>query len=990
MALRKHSILSITVCLIAVVIVNACFITSRIPHGSAEEGTDDLSLADILEVVSEQRNEVDSVFVSGNENLPIRQDDTLNVVRQQEQEHLHDPERELEFNNAVDSLLVVATDSIAVVESMSPTDSILRRGSLMFPIFSEAKDSIVEEFSNGERILHYYGDVTVKYDNLEIKSAYMVYNMESRTVYASGLEDSTGVLMGKPEMVENGQKYVMEEVHYNFDSKKAKIKNMRTKEADGFLHGDVLKKMPDNSINISGGTYTNCDLEEHPHFYVQLTTAKTIPGKSTVFGPAYLVLADVPLPLFLPFGFVPQQPSRTSGVLFPTFNEEATRGFSMKGLGYYFVLSDHFDFTVTGDFYTMGSWNAMVTSRYKKRYKYDGSLSLNYSTDKIGEKGVDLDYRELTNFSINWNHNQDVKARPGTTFRASVQISSPGNNLYNSHGDIQQGLQAAASSSISYSKAFANSPFSLSANFLHSQNMRDSSYSFTLPNITFTMSRVYPFRGKNSIGKKRFYEDIAIGYTTDFNNRVSFKVSDLKPDNNTISTLLYPQFFFDRPNFKVDDNPGEDAMSKLLHKFQNGMRHNFSISLPSFSVFKHINVSPSVSYGMNWYFQRNNKFYNPNTQRVEDDVTDIFTNFGVTQTFSGSLSASTILYGMFNFPRSRIKAIRHMVTPTLSLSYTPDLVKSWNGFRTLDYIDRSEVEHSIQYNIYDGLMNPPPSTRQSATMSFGLSNNLEAKIFNKSDSTERKVKLIDNLSLQGNYNFLAKKENNEFALSMINANMSTTVFGTLGLNFGASFDPYAVDSLGRRIPEFNVVREGVSKVARLTNASAAFSYTFSGKGALQRGGRGGSPAATAYQRVYIDPITGEQIPDGWVYYLSSENPWSINMSYSYSYSRSYETVQGKAKPIHNHIQTVQLTGQLKLGPDMDFTLRTGFDLSTMKLTTTSLEARYDLHCFHIAVNWVPIGRMQQWGFRIQANGSSLSDLLKFKKTTSAADNAGYW
>ncbi len=854
---------------------------------------------------------------------------------------------------------VVASVSDTLVSSVSDTltsaDSVKMRGSLLFPVFSGAKDSIIEDFSGGKRMIYYYGDVTVKYGTLEISSAYMAYDMDTQTVFASGIEDSTGVLQGKPEMVEGMEKYTMETVYYNFESKKARITNMITQEAEGILHGTLLKKMPDNSINISRGKYTTCD-HDHPHFYLQLTNAKIVnePNRVTVFGPAYLVLEDVPTPFILPFGFVPNQASRSSGLLIPTFSDEAARGFALLGLGYYFVFGDHFDLTLTTDMYTLGSWNVLATSRYRKRYKFDGNFSINHSVNQIGERGAP-DFYQSKDFAVRWSHSQDAKARPGTTFRASVNFSTPMNDRFNSY-DIQQSLQNQISSSISYGKSFPDSPFSMSLNILHSQNSLDSSYAFTLPNLTLTMNRIYPFRRDDAIGKERFYENISLSYNTNLDNKVNFKASDF----------------------------GEDG---FLSKFRSGMQHSFQIGLPSFNLFNYLQFSPGVNYGMNWFFQKNRKYYDTETGRVEDDISDIFSDFGVTQDISASLSASTTIYGMFNFgERSKIRTIRHMVKPSVSVSYRPEQGTPANGYRIINYIDNNGVQHQTEYNQYEGLLLGYPGKGSSATMNFSLGNNFEAKIRSDKDTTDggiKKIKLIDNLSLGGNYNFLA----DSLKLSNISVSMTTTIFGSLAFNANANLDPYAIDSYGKKINKFNLTENGWMKPARLMNASMSFSYQFSGGGQRRGAGKGLPDDMTGdfnYVRVYNNPVTGEYIPGGWVYYMDPNNPWSVNLNYNYSYNKSYTNVGGVLNTNHNHMQTLGIAAQVKLGRDLNFNINTGIDMMKMSLTTTQLSATYDLHCFMISVSWVPTGMWESWSFRINAKASALADLLQFKK------NASYW
>lgn len=856
-----------------------------------------------------------------------------------------------------DSLSV--SDSVAIADSLA-ADSASRRGSLSFPVFSQARDSVIEDFSGERKMIYYYGDVVVTYDNLELKAAYMEYDIDAKTVYATGIKDTAGVLQGKPEMTEGNEVYKMEGVRYNFESRKALINNMITQDSEGFLHGDRLKKMPDNSINISGGKYTTCDLD-HPHFYLKLSNAKVVnqPNKTTVFGPAYLVLEDVPTPFAIPFGFVPETRTRASGILIPTFNDEAARGFSLKGLGYYMVFGDHFDATLTTDIYTLGSWNAMLTSRYKKRYKYDGNLSINYSVNQVGEP-ESPDFYRSKDFSVRWSHSQDPKSRPGTSFRASVNFATPLNDRFNSY-DIQQSLQNQISSSISYGKTFADSPFSLSLNMLHSQNSLDSSYAFTAPNLTLTMNRIYPFRKKDAAGKPKFYEDISFSYNTTLDNKVNFKASEFG---------------------------GEDFLSK----FRSGMRHSFQIGLPSFDILNYLQFSPGVSYGMNWHFQKNNKYYNSETNRVESDISDIFSHFGVTTDFAASLSMNTTIYGMFNFgERSKIRAIRHMVKPSVSFSYRPEQGTPANGYRMLTYTDTSGETQEQEYNIYEGLLFGYPGKGSSASMSFSLGNNFEAKVVDEKDTTEsglKKIKLIDNLNFGGSYNFMA----DSLGLSNISASMSTTIFGSLALNANATFDPYAIDSQGRRYNRLNILEEGILNAARMTNASISFSYSLSGKGKRRGDGKGmpdGSPReGSDYIRVYNHPVTGEYIPGGWVYYMDPDNPWSLNFNYNYSYSRQYRMVGDVLNTNHNHTQTVGISGQLSLGKSLSVNLNTGIDLMKKALTTTQLSATYDMHCFVISVSWVPSGMWESWSFRINAKASALADLLQFKKNASFWDRGG--
>ena len=638
-------------------------------------------------------------------------------------------------------------DSLAKADSLKTAraDSLdmLQKSSLERPAFSTAKDSIITDFRNGRRMIYYYGGATVTYQNMKLTADYLEYDMLTNTVYARGqMDPTTGEMTGLPEMTEGGQTYKMDELRYNFTTQKARITNMVTKESEGLLQGKKIKMMPDKSINLRDGIYTVCDLEE-PHYYLKLSMAKVItkPSQKTVFGPAWPVVAGVPVPIGLPFGFVPKKPTRATGLLMPTFGEEQARGFFMRDAGMYFVFGDYFDLSVTGDYYTLGSWAVDINSRYKVNYKFNGNFALTYSNDQAGEKGS-KDFVQSRNFGVKWSHSQDSKAHPGTSFTASVNFSSPSNNRYNATS-VQQAQQNQIGSSISYSHNW-NGKFSLSVNAMHNQNTRDSSYSFTLPNITFTVNRFYPFKQKTRVGKEKFYEKISFGYNTSFQNRVAFKLRDLQ--DYVMDGDEYTYETDKNGNRRRVKAFGDSLAMKALNKMTNGMAHNFQIGLPSFTLFKYINVSPSVSYGMNWMFSKGRQYLEDEVdkdgnpvivqdkeghdviaQKVISDPGRAFNAFGVTHTYSGSMSLSTRIYGMFNFGKHRkVQAIRHVISPSISLSFSPEKGTSFNGWRTLDaYYDKRGSYHAeSMYNIYSitGHHNSvqPPGRGKSGTMSLSI------------------------------------------------------------------------------------------------------------------------------------------------------------------------------------------------------------------------------------------------------------------------------
>lgn len=852
-------------------------------------------------------------------------------------------------------------DSLRVADSTSRADSLflLDKSSLTRPAFSGAKDSIRQDFSNGQRKMYYWGDVEVSYENIKLKADYMEYDMSTGTVYARGTYDSLAQeWKGQPEMTQGSQTFNMEEVRYNFNTRKARITNMITKEDDGILHGKNIKMMPDKSINITKGKYTVCDLE-HPHYYLKLSSAKVVtkPSQKTVFGPAHLVVEDVDLPIGIPFGFIPKRPDRATGLLMPSFGEENARGFYLRDAGMYFVLGDYFDMSLTGDYYTLGSWAANLNSRYMVKYKFTGNLAVNYSVDQTGEKGS-TDFFQSKNFGVRWSHSQDSKAHPGTSFSASVNFSSPSNSRYNSHS-VSEALQNQISSSISYSKNW-NGKFNLSVNALHSQNSRDSSYTFTLPNITFSVSTFYPFKIKNRVGKERFYEKFALGYNTSIQNKINFKASE-----------------FGEPGF--------------IDKFQNGVAHNLSIKLPDFTLFKYLNVAPNVSYGMNWFFRKSEAYFDPETNSVKTEMGKQFGTFGATHNYSGSLSMSTRIYGMYNFGKyHKIQALRHVVSPSVSMSFSPEKGKAFNGWRTFNYVDTLGVQKSYDYNIYQGQINSAPGKGKSATMSISLGNNLEAKVRDMKDTTgtgSKKVKILDQFNFSTGYNFLA----DSLKMNNVGLSMSTSIFGKLGINGNMNFDPYAINERGQRVNKYNLLETGVP--LRLTNVSTSVSYSLSGKGTVKgndgsksSGGDGGGSGNPAdyYRRIYYHPLTGEYIPGGWLYYTNPNVPWSLNFNYSFSMSRSYNYANNQLSKKDKYTQTLGVQGNIQLTPKMSVQAQSGWDFTAMKMTTTQFSFRYDLHCFNISVSWVPSGMYQSYSFLISANAAALADLLRFKKSTS------YW
>ncbi|MBQ2727865.1 MAG: LPS-assembly protein LptD, partial [Alistipes sp.] len=517
------------------------------------------------------------------------------------------------------------------------------------PITGKNTDSLIYDVRN--KLVYIYNEGDVTYQTSNLKADFMRIDLNSKLVYAYGKPDSLDgkAIVTKPEYTEGEESYKMDTITYHLDTKKAKIKGVATQQGDGWLVGGSVKKMTDNTINIENGKYTTCENTDHPHFYLAMTKAKVIPGKKVVTGPAYLVMEDVPIYfLGIPEGFFPISSGPKSGLLMPTFGEEYSKGFFLRDMGYYFTLGDHADLAVRGGFYTLGSWEASAASRYIKRYKYSGSFNLQYSNIKTGEKG-EPDYISQKNFRVQWSHSQDAKANPGTTFSASVNFATSGYSKY-SATNLNDMLSTQTNSSIAFSKNWAGTPFSLSANMAISQNSQNQSIAVTLPTMVFNVSRVYPFKRKEKVGKDRWYEKISMQYTVKLTNSVTTTESEV-------------------------------FSKETLKNMKNGVEHSLPISA-SFNIFNYINFTPSFNYTEKWYFKRQEYVWNPMTNQT--DTLDAEYGFYRLYNYSMSASASTTLYGMFDFTKKKrdrkIQAIRHTITPSIGFSYAPDFSDPKYGY----------------------------------------------------------------------------------------------------------------------------------------------------------------------------------------------------------------------------------------------------------------------------------------------------------------------
>ena len=851
-----------------------------------------------------------------------------------------------------DSTSILSNDSIPVLPNKESTDSVAKP--LLEAIITySAVDSIIPDFENQK--MYMYKNAVINYQNIELKADYIMLDLVSKEVYAEGLPDSTGTIVGTPVFKEGDEEFESKTMRYNFETQKGIITDVKTTQGDGFVHSDLTKKISKDEFILEKGKYTTCDAE-HPHFYLRMTKAKVISNKKIITGPAYMVLEDFPIYFpMIPFGYFPNSTTYTSGILIPTYGEEQTRGFFLREGGYYWAASDHFDLALRGDIYSKGSWATKLHSNYKVRYKYNGSLDFSYNLNKYSEQPLP-DARTTRGFSLAWSHSQDSKANPNRTFSASVNLSTSSfdkeNTYMNNATSVQTYLQTQKSSSISYTKKFENSPFNMSLNLRHSQNSRDTTISLSLPELTFNMSKINPFKVKNRIGPVKWYEKISFSYSGNIKNSIS--------------------------NVKEKDF----LKQSLIKDWQNGWQHSIPISLPSFNLLKYINLSPSFNYSERWYTSYINKRYDPNSTyvspRTDHVMIDTIYSFRRNYNYSYSISTSTNIYGMYTMrnPNSRIKAIRHKITPSASFSYTPDFGQKKFGFWG-SYIDGSgKINY---YNHFENGVFGSAGMGESGAISFNLNNNLEAKVLEVSDSIAskdekpkyKKVKIID-ISANTSYNMIA----DSFKLSPIGISARTTIKG-ISVNMGANLNPYMVNSAGRVIDEYVWShKNGLNKLGRLTNANMSFGMNFDSKKE--------KPAVETDKNKSPEekPVKNDE-PE----YVVFNMPWSFRFDYSFYYNKTYvyNSTTKIAKPTTTINQSLNFGGKLSLTDKWQLDMNTNFDVQAMKFSFTTVNVSRTLHCWTMSFNFVPFGDRKSYSFNLSASSAILRD-LKVSKQSSWRDN----
>lgn len=835
-------------------------------------------------------------------------------------------------------------------------------------VFS-SKDSMIMV---GREMTFMYGDGQIDYGDLKLTAEDIELDMAKSEVYAVGVEDSLGEVVGSPVFEEAGTAYESGTMRYNFKSKRGYITNVITQQGEGYLTGGTTKKTDGEDFYVENGRYTTCDDHECPHFYLQLTRAKVRPKKNIVTGPAYMVLAGLPLPLAVPFGYFPFSDKYASGVIVPTFGDDYNRGFYLSDGGYYFAINDYIDLALTGEIYTKGSWGLSAQSTYNKRYKFNGHFNVNYLKTINGEKG-DPDYSTATNFQVLWSHTQDAKSNPNMTLSASVNFTTSGYsrssvNAYYSNAFTEN----TKSSTINLSYRFPQSKWQLSTSLNLSQRTQDSTLSVSFPNLNVSMSQTYPFKRKKPVGDEKWYEKIRMSYSGQLQNSLTAKQDE----------------FFKK---------------SLIKDWRNGMKHNIPISA-TFNLFKYFNLTPSINITDRMYTSKIRREWDPAKSAEICDTTYSFYNVW---DFTSSVSLDTKIYGFFQplpFLGDKVKMIRHVMTPTVSFSYAPDFSSPWFGYYgQYSYTDTQGNPQTRKYSLFPNSLFGVPGQGKTGAVSFSLANNLEMKVKTNDSIGEKKVSLIENFTVSQSYNFAADSLN----WSNINTSLLLRLTKQFNLNLNATWDVYTyqLNSAGNPV-RVNIPRWKAGKgIGRLSSTGTSFSYTFNNdtfkrkdkkdadKGKKDDDNNGGSSFDdTSGGRPRSPRDNGDNSGDDLQLdadgYVPWSVPWSLSVNYSINYSYgdfNYEKMEYNGKITQN----LSLSGNIRPTKNWEFSATASYDFETHKLAYMNLNISRDLHCFTMRASVIPIGPYKSYNFHISVKSSLLSD-LKYDKRSSQSNGIRWY
>ena len=902
-------------------------------------------------------------------------------------------ERDIILDNSA-AVIEIENDSIDTLNlsgdsTVVKSDSIKKRNTLNAPVKMNAKDSVIIDLEN-KKFLYLYGKSSVKHEAMNLDGEIIEMNADKSEIHARFGVDSAGVKFGYPVFKSGEQETEMEKLWYNFNTEKMFTNNVITQQGEGYIKAQAAKRMPDETFHLHNGIYTTCDDPECPHYHIVITKAKSRPGKSTVTGPVYLVLEGVPLPFIgLPFAYIPATSNYSSGILMPTWGTEMARGYSLTNGGYYFAFNDHVDLELRGEIYTKGSWGLSANSRYKKIYKYSGNFIASYLVTKIGDSDTkhlpNSDYSVSRDIKVAWSHQQDAKANPFGTFSANLNFSTSSYNRNNfGSSTLSQMTENTKASSVSYSyrSPSPNLPLSVNASASINQRSRDSTISVSLPDMTISLSNIYPFKRKEQIGPQLWYEKIYMSYTGTI--------------RSSINNVKEKDFF--NQNYIKD--------------WKNGMKHNIPVSA-SFNLLRYINISTSFNYSENWYSNRYDYGYDYAAKRVVP--IDTIDGFFRTYSYNTSVSMNTKWYGTFK-PLPFLShlfgdwvkktEIRHVVTPTVSFSGAPDFSNpSWGMFKDVHYFDNTQLDpHRIQrISLYQNHLFGGPSAGRTGAINFTLDNNLEAKIPVSADST-RKVSIIDNLGLGTSYNFLADSMN----WANINASIRLKIFKT-NLSFSGQFDAYKYNENGVHINEHRwKTGRGIGRLGRFMGTSTSYSYTFNndtfkklfGKKDNDSGDSGDNGSqnnegdndenaenqeATRPSRPSLSGVKkseGDFDSNG---YLIFDIPWSFTLNYSIgvAYDRQKFNKETREYPYRIN-QTMGFNGNFSPTKAWDINFGGSYDFEFKKVVNMHCGITRKLHCWNMSASLVPIGPYKNYSVTIQINASMLQD-LKYRQSSSPYD-----
>ena len=859
-----------------------------------------------------------------------------------------------------------------------------RKNGIDAPVEYTAEDSMTYEGASG--LAHLYGQSHVKYQDMDLQSDQIFMQLDSSLVHATGSLDSLGKKFGTPIFKMGSDTYENDTIAFNFKTKKGLISDVYTQQDEGYMTAQLAKRGANGEIYLQHGRYTTCD-KDHPDFYIALSRAKMRPGKDVVFGPAYLVVADVPLPFAIPYGFFPFSKSYSSGFIMPTYGDETSRGFYLRDGGYYFAINDKMDLKLLGEIYTKGSWGLSAASNYRKRYKYSGSFFASYQNTVNGEKNMP-DYTKATSFKVQWSHRQDSKANPYSSLSASVNFATSSyerNNLTSMYNP-QAMTQSTRTSSVSWSTTFSSIGMSLSSTFNLNQNMRDSTIALTLPDLNISISRFYPFKRRHAVGKERWYEKISMSYTGQLSNSISTK---------------------------------EDRLmhSSLTRDWRNGMQHSIPIS-GNFTLFGYLNINPSLTFTDRMYTQKQELSWDEATQTVKRDTLQGFYNV---YNWAFSVSASTKLYGMYIPSRKvfgdKIMAVRHVVTPSVSFNYAPDFSASRYGFyKTYQKTDADGNVSLVEYSPYEGSLYGVPGRGKTGSISMDLSNNIEMKVKSDADSTGvKKISIIDELGASMSYNMAAE----ERPWSDLSTRLRLKLTKSYTLNINAVFATYAyeADSVGARPYIGTHTEYSKGRFGRFQGMSQNLSYTLDNKKVSDlikwlkgerpkrkndrdsRANRDDDYDTGVETNVDEDMERGkhgarkdnagkaETDEDG---YMAFNLPWSLSLGYGVTMR---ENTSGKfnydsMRYPYKFTQNLNVSGNLRISDGWNISFSSGYDFENHKISMTTASLSRDLHCFNMSCS-VVLAPYTSYNFSFRCNAATLTDALKYDKRSSYS-NAVQW